>query len=84
MVKTYAKDLSSLLEEADFTERKAFLRSFMKGREMSKRQVAAYYDLPIPQGVPSKEQVEVLPIDTAGGPEWTIDRTFELAFSLTI
>ena len=30
MVKTYAQDLRSLLEEADFTERKALLRSFIK------------------------------------------------------
>ena len=29
-VKAYAQDLRSLLEEADLTERKAFLRSFIK------------------------------------------------------
>jgi len=29
-----------------------------------------------------KEDIEVLPIDAPGGPEWTIDRTFSLRFSL--
>ena len=69
MVKTYAKDLWSLLQEADFTETKAFLRSFIERIEVDKRQVAAYYNLPIPQGMPSREQVEVLPIETSGGGE---------------
>jgi len=84
MVKTYAKDLWSLLEEADITKRKAFLRSFIKRIKVNKRQAAAYYNLPIPQGMPSREQVEVLPIETSGGAGVTIGRTFELAFSLTI
>jgi site-specific DNA recombinase len=37
MVKTYAKDLWSLLEEADFTETKAFLRSFIERIEVNKK-----------------------------------------------
>ena len=36
IMKTYAQDLRSLLEEADFTERKAFLRSFIKRIEVNK------------------------------------------------
>jgi site-specific DNA recombinase len=75
MVKTYAKDLWSLLEEADFTETKAFLRSFIERIEVNKRQAASYYNLPIPQGMPLREQVEVLPIETSGGRKRTIDRT---------
>jgi len=34
LVKAYAQDLRSLLEEADITERKAFLRSFIKRIEV--------------------------------------------------
>jgi len=41
IVKTYAKDLWSLLEEADITKRKAFLRSFIKRIKVNKRQAAA-------------------------------------------
>jgi site-specific DNA recombinase len=66
-VKAYARDLRSLLEEADFTERKAFLRSFIKQIEVNKKQVTVYYNLPMPQDVQSREQVGVLPIDTLGG-----------------
>lgn len=35
MVKTYVKDLKVLLQEADLTERKSFLRSFIKRIEVS-------------------------------------------------
>ncbi len=69
IVKAYAQDLRALLEEADFTERKAFLRSFIKRIEVNKEQVTIYYNLPTPQDVPLREQVGVLPIDTLGGAE---------------
>ncbi len=69
MVKTYAQDLRALLNQADLTERKAFLRSFVKRIEVNKKQVTVHYNLPIPQGMPLKEQVGVLPIETLGGAE---------------
>jgi len=47
-VKTYAQDLRSLLEESDFTERKAFLRSFIKRIEVNKKQVTIHYHLSLP------------------------------------
>ena len=67
MVKAYAQDLRGLLEEADLTERKAFLRSFIERIEVNKKQVTVRYKLPLPQRGETKEQVEVLPIDTPGG-----------------
>jgi site-specific DNA recombinase len=82
IVKTYAQNLRSLLEEADFTERKAFLRSFIKRIEVNKKQVTVHHNLPIPQGMPSSEQVGVLPIETLGGPKCTVGRTFSLSFNL--
>ncbi len=69
IVKPYAQDLRGLLEEAGFTERKAFLRSFIKRIEVNRKQVTVHYNLPIPQSMPSSEQVAVLPIDTLGGAE---------------
>ena len=39
MVKQYAQDLKTLLEEAELSERKAFLRSFVKRIEVKKGQV---------------------------------------------
>ena len=41
--KAYAQDLRGLLEETDFTERKAFLRSFIKRIEINKKQVTIRY-----------------------------------------
>jgi site-specific DNA recombinase len=82
-VKAYAQDLRGLLQEADFTERKAFLHSFIKRIEVNKEQVTVYYKLPMPQDGKLKEQIGVLPIDTLGGAGVTIGRTFKLAFSLT-
>ena len=67
MVKAYAQDLRGLLEEAGFTERKAFLRSFIERIEVNKKQVTVRYNLPLPQRERVREQVEVLPIDTLGG-----------------
>jgi site-specific DNA recombinase len=66
-VRAYAQDLRHLLEEADFTERKAFLRSFIKRIEVNGRQVRVCYSLPVPQDQKTEDQIEVLPIDTPGG-----------------
>ena len=42
MVKTYAQDLRALLNQADLTERKAFLRSFVKRIEVNEKQVTVH------------------------------------------
>jgi len=84
VVKSYTKDLKSLLEESDITERKAFLRSFIKRIEINRDRVIVYYHLPLPRGEKGKVAAEVLPIDTFGGAGVTIGRTFELSFSLTL
>jgi len=42
-VKSYTRDLKSLLEESDITERKAFLRSFIKRIEINRDKVIVYY-----------------------------------------
>ena len=66
MVKTYGKDLRAMIEEANLTERKAFLRSFIKRIEIDRDNVKVTHKLPLPTG---KEKIAVLPIDTFGGPE---------------
>jgi site-specific DNA recombinase len=67
VVKAYAQDLQSLLEEAGITERKAFLRSFIRRIEVSRDKVTVYYSLPLPQAGSKKGETAVLPIDTLGG-----------------
>lgn len=83
-VKAYAEDLRSLLEEADFVERKAFLRSFIKRIEVNGTQVKVQYNLPLPQSGKPREEVEVLPIDTPGGPNTTFAKPIETFFELSI
>jgi len=72
MVKTYAQDLKVLLQEAEFTERKSFLRSFIKRIEINEKQAVVHYNLPIPRDKKMKGEKEVLPIDTLGGPSESI------------
>ena len=65
-IKSYARDLKSLLEEADIAESKAFLRSFVKRIEINKSQVVIHYNLPVPyEG--ETQAVGVLPMVTPGG-----------------
>jgi len=67
VVQRYARDLRNLLEDSDFTERKAFLRSFVKKIVVEQEEVTVHYKLPLPPDGKSKEKITVLPIDTFGG-----------------
>jgi site-specific DNA recombinase len=69
LVKAYARDLRGLLEEAELTERRAFLRSFVKRIEVNRGQVSVQYRLPLPQGGKANEPLTVLPTVTSGGAE---------------
>ena len=71
LVRSYAEDLKSLLEESDFAESKAFLRSFIKKIVIDGEKATIYYNLPMPPDRKKKEQIGVLPIDTPGGAEGT-------------
>ena len=75
-VKSYARDLRMLLQESEITERKAFIRSFVKRIVIGKDQVTLHYRLPIPCGVGKGEELAVLPIGTVGGAGGT--RTLDL------
>jgi site-specific DNA recombinase len=68
VVKSYAQDLRSLLEETDSSLAKAFLRSFVKRIEIDGDKVVVQYNLPIllEEG---KQLAGVLPIDTPSGAE---------------
>ena len=67
IVKSYTRDLKSLLEESDIIERKAFLRSFIKRIEINKDEARVYYHLPLPQDKKRKVAAEVLSIVTPCG-----------------
>jgi site-specific DNA recombinase len=68
MVKMYAEDLRSLLADADFIRRKAFLRSFVKRITIEGELARIQYRLPMPSENQEKERAEeVLPIIPFGG-----------------
>jgi hypothetical protein len=66
-VKAYAEDLRSLLEEADFTQSKTFLRSFVKKITINRDKAKIQYRLPMPTDGKRLQSMSVLPIDTLGG-----------------
>jgi len=82
-VKSYAEDLKNLLEEAEITESKAFLRSFIKRVEINKSEAVIHYSLPMPHGEQT-QLVGVLPMVTPGGPNKTFAKPIETFFELSI
>jgi hypothetical protein len=69
LVKAYAKDLHILLEESEISERKAFLKSFIKRITVDGEKVTVNYKLPLPDRSKDEFNLSVLPIDTSGGAE---------------
>ena len=67
IVKSYTRDLKKLLEESEITERKAFLRSFIKRIGINTDKATVHYHLPLPNNENRKLAAEVLPIVTPGG-----------------
>ena len=84
-VQAYASDLRNILEESDFTDRKAFLRSFIKKIVVYGERVVVTYKLPQRTPGVSNEIEEVLPIDNVGGPKgYFVKPNVETFFDLTI
>jgi hypothetical protein len=84
MIPHYVDDLHNLLKQGSLTERRAFIRSFVKEVRVTGNEAVLSYSTPI---LPEKVVIEkegVLPTVQYGGLPCTIRRTFELAFSLTI
>jgi hypothetical protein len=67
-VKSYVQDFRTLLEEADFTQSKTFLRSFVKKVIINGDKAKVQYHLPMPPDGKKTQFVGVLPIDT---PWWS-------------
>ncbi len=67
LVRDYVADLRQLLESSEITQRKAFLKSFLKRIEIDGQTVTMHYTLPMPPDGKHVSQVTVPPIDTFGG-----------------
>jgi site-specific DNA recombinase len=63
MVKSYAQDLRTLLEEADFTQSKTFLRSFVKRITIEISKAKIHYCIPMSPNREKTQLVGVLPIE---------------------
>ncbi len=78
----YVDDLSDILKEGSLTERKTFIKSFVKEIRVTGNEAVLTYSIPLlPENV-IIENEGVLPIVQYSGRYCTICRTFELAFSL--
>jgi len=67
LIQQRGRDLRKLLVESDLTERKGFLRSFVKRPDTDGKTVTVRYKLPLVQGTNGWDDVAVLPIDNFGG-----------------
>ncbi len=68
LVARYVADLRSLLTDSPLTERKAFVRSFVKEVRVKGREAEILYTIPLQPGGPIEEKVGVLPIMHFGRP----------------
>lgn len=66
-VKSYVDDLHNLLNRSSLTERKAFIRSFVKEVKVTGDEVLLNYTMPLPPEGISEEKVGVLSTVHYGG-----------------
>ncbi len=83
-ITSYVKDLRSLLSQSSLAERKSFVKSFVKEIKVRGSEVTISYTMPLSVDTVSEKVITVPHIVHDSGRYWTIDRTFSLAFSLTI
>ena len=67
IVKSYAQNLSSLLEEAEVSEPKNFVKSFIKRIDIEGNQIVVSYSLPMPPDGNSREGIKVPSFVTLSG-----------------
>ncbi len=66
-ISEYVLDLRSLLSKGSLTERKAFIKSFVREVEVRGKQVVLSYSIPVSQKGISRKEVSVPPIVHNGG-----------------
>ena len=66
-ISEYVLDLRSLLSKGSLTERKVFIKSFVREVEVRGKQVVLSYSIPVSQKGISRKEVSVPPIVHNGG-----------------
>jgi site-specific DNA recombinase len=82
VVRKYVEDLHQFIDSSELTERRAFIKSFVKEIKVTGNEGQIKYNFPIPPDNHEEEELGVLPIVRYSGRWCTIPRTFELSFSL--
>lgn len=71
VVSPYVEDMHALLAHSPLSERKAFIRSFVKEVKVTGQEVLLTYTMPLSPDGASEEGVGVLPTVRYGGRYWT-------------
>ncbi len=66
----YVEDLRNLLSESTLTDKKTFIRSFIKEVKVTGNEASLTYTLPLPPAGVIEEKIVVPPIVQYGGPGW--------------
>ena len=78
-IKGYVADFRAFLQEGTFPERKALIRNFVEGIEVTGDEAVLTYTIPMPSDGVTTESASVLDFVQSGPPNLTIDRTiFEM------
>ena len=75
-IKGYVADFREFLQEGTVPERKALIRNFVKGIEVTGDEAVLTYTIPMPSDGVTKESAAVLDFVQSGPPNWTKSRTF--------
>jgi hypothetical protein len=81
-VTNYVEDLHGVLASGILTERRSFIKSFIKEAVVKGNDVKLEYTFPMLQKGPKRDKSVVLSIVHDGGAEGTVDRIFSLMFNL--
>jgi hypothetical protein len=83
IVAHYVEVLRNVLNEASLTERRSFIKSFVREAMVINNEVSLEYTFPKLKTGQLKENLGVLSTVHYGGPKCTIRRTFCLSFNLS-
>ena len=78
-IKGYVADFREFLQEGTFPERKALIRNFVEGIEVTGDEATLTYTIPMPNDGVTRESASVLDFVQSGPPTHTVDTTiFEM------
>ena len=83
-IKGYVADFRDFLKEGTFPERKALIRNFVEGIEVTGDEAVLTYTIPMPSDGVTSESASVLDFVQSGPPDLIKSRTFSLNLKLLL